>query len=61
MVLGWSPDITPDMNGCYIIPWGRVGSYNTALQNAAKRKEDGGSGTAEKLWEACEKVCKEYM
>ncbi|KAF2267001.1 NAD(P)-binding protein [Lojkania enalia] len=58
---GWSSEITPEKNGCYIIPWGRIGGYNTSLQKAVNRAEDGGEGRAEKLWEACEKVCKEFI
>jgi hypothetical protein len=60
-LLGWSPDITPAKNGCYVIPWGRVGTYKKTLQQAAKSKADGGNGASEKLWEACEKVVKPYL
>ncbi|KAF2800872.1 NAD(P)-binding protein [Melanomma pulvis-pyrius CBS 109.77] len=57
----FSPDITPAKNGAYILPWGRIGKYNTALQNAIKPVEEGGEGRAKKLWEVCEKVVAKYM
>lgn len=60
-MLGWSPALTAENNGDYIIPWGRIGSYNTDLQKAIKPKSEGGEGKAEKLWEVCEKVCAPYM
>jgi retinol dehydrogenase-12 len=52
---GWSPDITPQMNGCYIIPWGRVGRYNEGLEKAV---EEGKGG---QLWSVCESIVREYM
>jgi retinol dehydrogenase 12 len=58
---GWSPDITPALNGCFVVPWGRIGSYNGPLKKAAKTVENGGEGLAEKLWQACENACREYM
>lgn len=44
-----------------MIPWGRIGGYNAELQKAIARQEDGGEGKAEKLWEICWDVCKDYM
>ncbi|KAF2654367.1 NAD(P)-binding protein [Lophiostoma macrostomum CBS 122681] len=57
---GWSPEVTKEKNGCYIIPWGRVGECRKSVQQAAKPVEQGGSGIAARLWEACEKVCREF-
>jgi retinol dehydrogenase-12 len=47
---GWSPDITPAMNGCYLIPWGRVGRYNEALEKAIEE------GKGQELWKVCEGI-----
>ncbi|KAF2463379.1 NAD(P)-binding protein [Lindgomyces ingoldianus] len=58
---GWSPDITPAKNGCYIIPWGRIGNYNTGLQKAISPISEAGDGAAEKLWTVCEKVVEGYL
>jgi retinol dehydrogenase-12 len=52
---GWSPDVTPQMNGCYIIPWGRVGRFNEGLEKAIE--EDKGK----KLWCVCEGIVGKYM
>ncbi|KAH7085750.1 short-chain dehydrogenase [Paraphoma chrysanthemicola] len=51
---GWSPEITPKMNGCYVIPWGRVGRYNEELEKAVH----GGKG--DKLWTVCEQIVGRY-
>lgn len=58
---GWSPDITLDNNGAYIIPWGRIGEYNSALAKAIKPEAKGGEGRAERLWDWCERETKKYM
>jgi retinol dehydrogenase-12 len=52
---GWSPEITPQMSGCYVIPWGRVGTYNEGLQEAIR--EDKG----DTLWKICEGIVAKYM
>ena len=53
---GWSPDITPSSNGCYVIPWGRApGPLRKDLVAGIKTKEEGGTGMAKKFWEYCEK------
>ena len=52
---GWAPNITPQMNGCYIIPWGRVGRYNEGLEKAIEE------GKAETLWDVCERVVEKYI
>ncbi|KAI9658014.1 MAG: hypothetical protein M1821_002674 [Bathelium mastoideum] len=46
---GWSPEVTPEKNGSYIIPWGRFGTLRPVLQASL---EDGRSA---KFWEWCEK------
>jgi retinol dehydrogenase-12 len=55
-----SSDLTAENNGCYIAPWGRVVSSRADIAAAAKTQEEGGSGTAEKFWDWCEKVTKEH-
>jgi retinol dehydrogenase-12 len=52
---GWSSDITPQMSGCYVIPWGRVGMYNEGLQKAIEE------GKGETLWTVCEGIVAKYM
>ncbi|KAF1975335.1 NAD(P)-binding protein [Bimuria novae-zelandiae CBS 107.79] len=58
---GWSPEITKEKNGCYVLPWGQIGTYNSGLEKAIAKKEEGGEGKAEKLWEVCWEVCRPYM
>ncbi|ORX99037.1 hypothetical protein BCR34DRAFT_628281 [Clohesyomyces aquaticus] len=57
---GWSPEITSQKNGCYVIPWGRFGIHNAELESYIKPLSEGGPGTAQKLWLACEKVVQPY-
>ncbi|OCK97757.1 NAD(P)-binding protein [Cenococcum geophilum 1.58] len=57
---GWSPDITLDNNGAYVIPWGRIGEYNSALAKVIKPEAKGGEGRAERLWDWCERETKKY-
>ncbi|KAF2804980.1 short-chain dehydrogenase [Mytilinidion resinicola] len=52
---GWSPTVTPDKNGAYIIPWGRFGDYNKALADAIENDAGG------KLWTWCEAETKAYV
>ncbi|CAO2650472.1 Nn.00g017640.m01.CDS01 [Neocucurbitaria sp. VM-36] len=52
---GWSQEITPQLNGCYIIPWGRIGEYNDGLKQAIT------DGKAKQLWEVCEGIVQKYM
>ncbi|KAK1760054.1 hypothetical protein QBC47DRAFT_455871 [Echria macrotheca] len=47
-----SPEVTPDKNGSFIIPWGRFGEIPADI---AAGMEDGGSGLSGKLWAWCEK------
>ncbi|KAK4158255.1 putative oxidoreductase-like protein [Chaetomidium leptoderma] len=52
---GVSADVTVAKNGCYVIPWGRISTQlKKDLTDAAKLKEDGGTGRAREFWEFCE-------
>ena len=49
--------------GGYIVPWGRVHSKpREDLLGCLKSKDEGGrgAGTAEKVWEWCEEVTREW-
>ncbi|KAF2238237.1 NAD(P)-binding protein, partial [Viridothelium virens] len=48
---GCSPEVTPDKNGSYIIPWGRFSDPRPDVQENL-RNEDGGSA---KFWKWCDK------
>ncbi|KAJ4345842.1 short-chain alcohol dehydrogenase [Didymosphaeria variabile] len=58
---GWSPEVTKEKNGCYVLPWGRIGTYNVAIEKAIEKNENGGEGKAEKLYEVCWDITKAYM
>ena len=57
---GLAPDITPENNGCYIIPWGRMMEPRADLRNAMKGKDEGGAGTAAAFWDWCETQTSKY-
>ncbi|KAM0550325.1 hypothetical protein ACHAPJ_008996 [Fusarium lateritium] len=54
----FSPNVK---NGDWVIPFGRVGSVKTGLQNGAKNEPEGGEGTARKFWEWQEEQVKAYL
>jgi hypothetical protein len=41
--------------GEYIIPWGRFEAPKKEIVDAMKRKEEGGTGVAERLWDCVRK------
>ncbi|EAW12409.1 uncharacterized protein ACLA_063790 [Aspergillus clavatus NRRL 1] len=57
---GWSSDISLSNSGCYIKPWGRIGHVRKDVEIAAKRADQGGTGGAEKFWEWCESITRQY-
>ncbi|KAI1134413.1 short-chain dehydrogenase [Hypoxylon sp. FL0543] len=60
---GLSKDITMELNGCYVVPFGRIADKKNIrkdLLNAFKTKEEGGSGKATEFWEFCEEKTRDY-
>ena len=55
-----SPEITASQNGAYIAPWGRVKNTRSDVVAGMKRISEGGTGTAEKFWDWCEKMTEKY-
>ncbi|KAM0542951.1 hypothetical protein ACHAPJ_012557 [Fusarium lateritium] len=62
---GFSPDISPENNGSYIIPWGRIRSdkdYTRAdLIQAMTPESQGGLGYPGKFWDWCEKQWQPFI
>lgn len=59
---GLAPEITMEMNGCYVIPWGRIHpSPRQDLLDALKSVEEGGTGQAREFWKWCERQTLEYV
>ncbi|KAJ3037600.1 hypothetical protein HDV00_001488 [Rhizophlyctis rosea] len=54
---GWSPEVTKETNGGYIIPWGRIDTENLRSDVL----EGARNGNAEKFWEWCEKETAAYQ
>lgn len=58
---GLSREITPERNGAYVVPWGRLPeSLKAGLAEAMKLKEDGGTGVAKEFWDYCEETTRDY-
>jgi retinol dehydrogenase-12 len=57
---GLSADISPEGNGLYVIPWGRIFVPRQDLVDAMKSKEEGGTGNAAAFWEWCEAETARY-
>jgi hypothetical protein len=58
---GLSPDVTPDHNGAWIIPWGRIAPIRKDLGAAGKSEKEGGTGIAAEFWEWSEEQVKAYL
>lgn len=58
---GLSKDISLELNGSYILPWGRIAkSLREDLIKATKLEEEGGSGRAKEFWDFCEEKTHDY-
>lgn len=51
---GFSPDVTVQKNGSFLVPWGRFSSLRDDIANALEPKERGGTGLSKNFWEYCE-------
>jgi retinol dehydrogenase-12 len=53
---GISPDVTSELSGSYIIPWGRIAKLNKnlVLAEGLMFKLDGGTGAAQRFYDWCE-------
>ncbi|KAL4747485.1 hypothetical protein BDW72DRAFT_209617 [Aspergillus terricola var. indicus] len=59
---GFSPAISLQNNGCYVVPFGRIhDQVADKLLRAMKVAEDGGTGRAKEFWEFCEARTKDYL
>ncbi|RFU32077.1 hypothetical protein B7463_g4236, partial [Scytalidium lignicola] len=58
---GFSPDITLDNTGCWVIPWGRISQIRKDIDDSAIPESEGGSGLATKFWNWCEAEVKIYL
>lgn len=54
---GWSPDITKENDGGYVLPWGRLGGNRKDLEEEMGKP----GGIAEKFWDWCERESKAFL
>lgn len=59
---GWSPNITADQSGMFVVPWGRdaTAELRPDVLKGLKSEQEMGSGVAAKLWEWCESETSKY-
>ncbi|KAL3961020.1 hypothetical protein ACCO45_006137 [Purpureocillium lilacinum] len=50
-----SPEVTPERNGAFVIPWGRFGALPENVRAAMKTEGGGGTGVAGRFVEWCER------
>ncbi|OBT87410.1 hypothetical protein VE02_04201 [Pseudogymnoascus sp. 03VT05] len=62
---GLSPEVTLELNGAYIIPWGRIrGDQDCSRKDIVKAitpKEEGGLGYDSRFWEWCEEQWRPFV
>ncbi|KAH8651358.1 hypothetical protein BX600DRAFT_483765 [Xylariales sp. PMI_506] len=58
---GFSPEISLQNTGSFIIPFGRIQAPRHDLELAAKSEAEGGNGTGPKFWQWCEDQVKPYV
>ncbi|CAI6090933.1 unnamed protein product [Clonostachys chloroleuca] len=46
----FSPDITVQNSGCWVIPWGRLAPVRKDIREAGMGVSEGGTGNGEKFW-----------
>ncbi|KAH0842260.1 putative oxidoreductase [Fonsecaea pedrosoi] len=54
---GFSEDVSTEINGCYIGPWGRVLDVRADVKESCKSVEEGGNGIARAFWEWSDREC----
>ncbi|KFA66451.1 hypothetical protein S40285_08529 [Stachybotrys chlorohalonatus IBT 40285] len=58
---GISDEVTLEKTGSWVVPWGRFESIRPDIQEAAKTKEEGGTGNAQAFWEWSEEQVKPFI
>lgn len=55
-----APEITVEMSGAYVWPWGRLGELRKDIEAATKTEAEGGTGLAERFIAWCEKETRDF-
>jgi retinol dehydrogenase-12 len=58
---GFSPEITLENSGCWVIPFGRLNPIREDIAASGKPVSEGGSDIGIKFWEWCEKQVEPYL
>ncbi|VUC36588.1 unnamed protein product [Clonostachys rosea] len=58
---GFTPQITSENSGSYVAPWGKIWKLQQDMLDAAKTKEEGGTGVAKSFWDWSEEQVKLYV
>ncbi|KAK2060122.1 NAD(P)-binding protein [Colletotrichum caudatum] len=62
---GLSPEISPETNGAYVVPWGRIrpdaDCPRKDLLDAMRSEAEGGTGHAAKFWDWCEEQWEPFV
>lgn len=57
----FSPDLTTENNGGYILAWGRIDKIPDDITKAMKDKKEGGAGGALRFWDYCERETNSFV
>ncbi|RFU35211.1 hypothetical protein B7463_g1096, partial [Scytalidium lignicola] len=58
---GFSPELTKEHNGGYIIAWGQIAHLPAAVSKGPKKEAEGGSGKAQKFVEYLSRETASYL
>ncbi|KAH7374188.1 putative short-chain dehydrogenase [Cadophora sp. MPI-SDFR-AT-0126] len=58
---GFSPEVTPEHNGGYMMAWGRIGELTNDVKDGWKSEAKGGTGAAKKFLEYCGRETKDFL
>jgi retinol dehydrogenase-12 len=58
---GFSPLVTTEQDGQFIVPWGRFGTLPPNIEKGLRTTNYGGPGLAEQFSAWCQKETKPYM
>lgn len=56
-----SPELKEENNGGYLLPWGRIGEMQEDIAKGLKSKSEGGTGTAARFIEYCNRKTESFL
>ncbi|KFA53850.1 hypothetical protein S40293_01614, partial [Stachybotrys chartarum IBT 40293] len=56
----FSPEITLDNSGCWVIPWGRISPVRQDIADAGVRRAENEAALSQQFWDWCEEELKGY-